>query len=49
MMKSQNAKAKALEKMKTNTKSVVKKGHTLAKMEKNDEGRTKIGNYAYCK
>lgn len=43
-----NAKAKALMAVKDDKKIVVK-GKTLAKKEKNDEGRTKIGNYAYCK
>lgn len=41
-----NVKAKALMSMKDNKKIIVK-GKTLAKKEKNDEGRTKIGNYAY--
>ncbi len=47
-LKREGAKSRALSSMK-NTKSVPDKGSTLAKMEKNDEGKTKIGNYAYKK
>ncbi len=42
-----NARTKALMKMKGGNKKITAKGHTLAKMEKNDEGKTKIGNYSY--
>lgn len=43
-----NPKHKALMAMKSE-KKVTYKGKTLAQKEKNDEGKTKIGNYAYKK